>query len=402
MQSPFAVMEVLAMRPDGRGTLDDVLQEIELLQEMKAANGRDTPQRFSELDRIDIVKAGLVAEEGDGLRITEAGRSVLRALDALSNPAPKPQPLEQSQSLQVIDNLIGKEMRLKIFDLGLRMPGESLDQDGPNIGLAQAQPGRDQEIDFVHQPTPEPDQINEEPADADDHLDASDIDIAPDERNARAFRGRDLTSPQAASRASGQPSALASNLKRFGGILRGHLEQETPNIRTARGGGIGGLVLSVLALLVIILCAGTYIAVTQIKSLKSEITTLERKLVPPKKEAASPEPPEKRDGSEQKNASVSGTDKSKPPAPPSQTPLLLTLSADEMRLVRDYIKPAPTAKPAQSINVGDPVTSGTIPLPSALTDKIPKLLGGRFTIRNGAIIILKRDSHQADVVLAPN
>jgi hypothetical protein len=48
------------------------------------------------------------------------------------------------------------------------------------------------------------------------------------------------------------------------------------------------------------------------------------------------------------------------------------------------------------------VTTGTIPLPSPLTDKIPKLLGGRFTIRNGAIVILKRDSHQADAVLLPN
>jgi hypothetical protein len=48
------------------------------------------------------------------------------------------------------------------------------------------------------------------------------------------------------------------------------------------------------------------------------------------------------------------------------------------------------------------VTAGTIPLPSPLTDKIPKLLGARFTIRNGAIIILKRGSRQADAVLGPN
>jgi hypothetical protein len=42
------------------------------------------------------------------------------------------------------------------------------------------------------------------------------------------------------------------------------------------------------------------------------------------------------------------------------------------------------------------------PFPAlALTDKVPKLLGARFTIRNGAIII-KRDSREADAVLAPN
>jgi hypothetical protein len=43
-----------------------------------------------------------------------------------------------------------------------------------------------------------------------------------------------------------------------------------------------------------------------------------------------------------------------------------------------------------------------IPLPSQLTDKVPKLVGGKFSIRNGVIIIVKRDSRQADAVLAPN
>jgi hypothetical protein len=43
-----------------------------------------------------------------------------------------------------------------------------------------------------------------------------------------------------------------------------------------------------------------------------------------------------------------------------------------------------------------------IPLPSQLTDKVPKLVGGKFTTRNGVIIIVKRDSRQADAVLAPN
>jgi hypothetical protein len=80
-----------------------------------------------------------------------------------------------------------------------------------------------------------------------------------------------------------------------------------------------------------------------------------------------------------------------------------SFSPDEVRLIREYIKPAPFSGPAVApINVGDPVTIGTISLPSPLTDKVPKLLGGRFTIRNGAIVILKRDSRQADAVLAPN
>jgi hypothetical protein len=48
------------------------------------------------------------------------------------------------------------------------------------------------------------------------------------------------------------------------------------------------------------------------------------------------------------------------------------------------------------------MTEATIPVPSPLSDKVPKLVGARFTIRNGAIIIIKRDSHQVDAVVGPN
>jgi hypothetical protein len=54
------------------------------------------------------------------------------------------------------------------------------------------------------------------------------------------------------------------------------------------------------------------------------------------------------------------------------------------------------------INVGDSVSGAMIPLPSQLTEKVPKLLGAKFTTRNGAIIIIKRNSRQADAVLAAN
>ena len=52
--------------------------------------------------------------------------------------------------------------------------------------------------------------------------------------------------------------------------------------------------------------------------------------------------------------------------------------------------------------LGDIVGAATIPLPSPLMEKIPKLLGARFTTRNGSIIIVRRDSRQADAVLGPN
>jgi len=80
----------------------------------------------------------------------------------------------------------------------------------------------------------------------------------------------------------------------------------------------------------------------------------------------------------------------------------LTFSREEVQLIREYIKPAPFAGPAApAVSVGDPVISGTIPFPSPLTEKVPKLLGARFAIRNGAIIIVRKDSQQADTVLAP-
>ena len=81
-----------------------------------------------------------------------------------------------------------------------------------------------------------------------------------------------------------------------------------------------------------------------------------------------------------------------------QTPL--NLSREEIQLIREYIKLAPSAGTAgPAINVGDSVGGATIPLPSPVTEKIPKLLGARFTTRDGAIIVIKRNSHQADAVL---
>ena len=95
--------------------------------------------------------------------------------------------------------------------------------------------------------------------------------------------------------------------------------------------------------------------------------------------------------------------KNRPPGEIRADQTALNLSREEIQLIKDYIKPAPSAGAASAtINVGDPVEGGMIPLPSQLTDKVPKLVGGKFSIRNGAIIIVKRDSRQADAVLAPN
>jgi len=82
---------------------------------------------------------------------------------------------------------------------------------------------------------------------------------------------------------------------------------------------------------------------------------------------------------------------------------VIELSKDEIQYIREYIKPAPGAALAGSaIDVGELFEGATIPLPAPLMEKIPKLQGARFAIRNGAIVILKRGSNRVNAVLFPN
>lgn len=61
------------------------------------------------------------------LRITESGRSVLRALEGLREPSLDFPSGSASHSLKLIDNLIGTEERLKIFNLEIRAMNEGVD-----------------------------------------------------------------------------------------------------------------------------------------------------------------------------------------------------------------------------------------------------------------------------------
>src|SRR6266404_419505 len=174
------------------------------------------------------------------------------------------------------------------------------------------------------------------------------------------------------------------------------------NEKTERlAGGVGGAAFAVLSLLVVVTCVGAAIALGQIKSLKSDVSMLHREFFSLKERLAKSEQAEKakRDLDEQEETQA---EKNKPGGEIRSDQAALNLSREEIQLVREYIKPAPGADAAAPANVGDPVSGAMIPLPSQLTDKIPKLLGGKFTISNGAIIIVKRDSRQADAVLSPN
>jgi hypothetical protein len=397
----FAMLEILARRPDGRATIDELWREWE-----EAVEGQDTATPFSEFESIDLLQSGLVVWQDDCLHLTGAGRSVLRALDVLSEQPTESGHPDQTQSLNAIDDLLGTELRMKIFDLGLRAPDEISDRElvEDEVKFEGAEPSSAAEAALEGEADATVSDLPET------SLGAGEIRASPEiVPTAPSFLNRSarIRTPLRAARLTLKPpTAFASHFGRFSRILRGHLAEGSSNIKIdSRPVGISGAVVAALSLVVLLIGAGLFVGVNQIKSLKSEVSALERQLAPLKKQGANTSQPEKRGDAEQKNLLPipSSTEKDKNPAENRPTPTGLVLSPDETRLIREYIKPAPfSGSAAPPINVGDPITMATIPLPSPLTDKIPKLLGARFTIRNGAIVIVKRESRQADAVLAPN
>jgi hypothetical protein len=147
-------------------------------------------------------------------------------------------------------------------------------------------------------------------------------------------------------------------------------------------------------------CAAAAIALVQIKSLKTDIAILHRELGPLKERTTKLEQNEKTRLEVDQNAAA---ERAKAAAEPRADQMGLSLSREEVQLIRDFVKSAPgSSAPAPAVSVGDPIVFATIPLPSPLMEKVPKLLGARFTTRNGSIILVKRDSRQVDAVLPPN
>ncbi|MBH5369038.1 hypothetical protein HZZ16_12995 [Bradyrhizobium sp. CNPSo 4016] len=183
-------------------------------------------------------------------------------------------------------------------------------------------------------------------------------------------------------------------------MWRNHLEQDLPKARPAsRSAGLNGGIVALVSFLAIIVCAGAAIALAQIRSLKMEISSLQRELSILKERPSRMDQAEK--AREAKDAKARDEADRRLAAIPHQAPL--NLSREEVQLIREYIKPAPPSAPsAAPVSVGDPVAWPTIPFPSPVTEKVPKLLGARFTIRNGAILVVRRDSRQVDAVLEPN
>lgn len=412
MHFKWAILSVLAKYPDGHARLDEIEREVEAI-----TSPEDPLEQIScAVDDIDIFQSGLVIPEGDGLRITDSGRSALKAMERSSKPSLNRPPSTSSHSLTCIDDRTGVEERPKTFALELRQPDEHVDfssvheEPGPRRMATETPAAARERCDEDLS-----DNLALQSALEGDHADFEIGEMVV--TNARETESRDaptfLThsfgsrlplSEQRPTRRFGLASSIASCISSAARLWRGHLQQDLARARppwNPRGG-----LFALLTLLFFVICAGAVMALVQIKSLKSEIGGLQRELLSLKEHLAKAEAEEraKRDTDLQKEAQAktsAGKSRASPDDRVEQAPLSLT--REEAQLVRDYIKPAPlSTRAATSMNVGDSVSGGTISLPSPLTDKIPKLLGARFAIRNGAIIILKRDSHQADAVLAPN
>jgi hypothetical protein len=86
-------------------------------------------------------------------------------------------------------------------------------------------------------------------------------------------------------------------------------------------------------------------------------------------------------------------------------PAALKLSAEEIQLIRSYIKASPVVTETTStISVGEELRdTRMLPLPSQIATKSSRLAGGRFKIdRNGAIVISLRKSNKVDAIIQPN
>ena len=384
MRFKLAILNVLAKRPGGHATLDEVRREVQVI----FASGDQTEQlkRFSALGDIDIFQSGLVLRDDAGLQITDAGLSLLHSLESSGEPslefssAPLSQPFDSPSSI---------EERLRTFDFESRMPGND---------------AQDRDYDNNHRSARDDDRrtFPIEAPDPASNIGAFDL---PQSANSKSReRGRksfELTSLIA---------FIAAKQQSIFDMGRRYFAQQTS--RASNGGnersvrGVGGAAFALLSLVAIIACIVAAIAFGQIQSLKSEVAALRRELLPVKERVARIEQAEKekRDLDQQEEAqnrtdveknTSAGKIRSDQPG--------LNLSREEIQLIKDYVKPAPiVGAAAPAVNVGDPVEGAMIPLPAPLTDKVPKLLGGKFAIRNGAIIIVKRDSRRADAVLGPN
>jgi len=337
-------LNALAHRPDGRATLDEIRRDAPAFAPSPIQTER--LNHHPDIADMDIFTSGLVFRDNGWLHITDAGRSLLHSLESGSSLTDSP-----------------------------TSPGAASPLDTEAMTARGA-------------PAPE-------------YRDHSIIAPAPDLRPTR--QDSDRKQPRQARFLA----ALNTWTTAVAGAWKGHSKENNSNPIPRRAAGrMGAAVSAFLSFFAFVACATAVIALVQTKTLNMDIARLNRELgslserLDTLERAERSRPATGQQEASQSNAAAdqhkSGVDRHA-----DATPLIL--SSNETQLIREYIKPAPsTGAPAPEIRVGDPVNGGTIPLPSPLIEKVPKLLGARFTTRNGSIVIVGRDSHRADAVLGPN
>src|SRR6516225_7571315 len=120
VQSKWANLYILAHRPGGQATFDELEREMKGLGER--VEQTDKWSELVELADVDVFRSDLVScDEQGSFRITEAGQSLLRAIDPEHSATDR-----RTQWLKLIDTLKGTKKRSK-FDSGRRAHDQKLD-----------------------------------------------------------------------------------------------------------------------------------------------------------------------------------------------------------------------------------------------------------------------------------
>jgi hypothetical protein len=100
-----------------------------------------------------------------------------------------------------------------------------------------------------------------------------------------------------------------------------------------------------------------------------------------------------------------GTSRFDPQQPRQDRPVnlpLIELSDSEIQIIRDVLKP--TRNPGAGFKLGEIISGTIVPfLPSAITEKIPKLQGIRYSFdADGAIALVDGTSYRVIKIIAPS
>ncbi|WP_083632735.1 hypothetical protein [Bradyrhizobium sp. NAS96.2] len=382
MRFNLAILSVLAARPEQRIPLEEVSREVKRM--IAAGDAATKLKRSSELGDADVFQSGWASINETGLQITDSGLALWRSLEAsraeqeLAEQEIAEQELGEPQAdrleIAAADtrDAIGDAVVEQPDDIARQLPRlmeELADRATSNASRLTAAPDLPARAPIV----PEPAFGSVHPTDRND------------------------------SRLSQLAGWLGARMPKLRRARKRRSTDDGPDRRSESRGGMTGLAVACLSLISVVACVAAAIALGQISTLKSDNAALRRELVPLRERLARLEQEAaKREAAEQDEARDKA-EAEKKTADAASEQAALNLSREEIQLIREYIKAAPSAGAgAPAVNVGDPITGGMIPLPSALMQKVPRLVGARFATRNGTIIISTRNSRRVDAVLLPN